>query len=64
MSSLMKKGKYNYHQLSKQMIKPFKKENLFICGENYSMNQGWIEGALETSDLVIKWLNQSSKCHN
>lgn len=62
--ALWKKGKYNYHQLSKKMIKPFKNENLFICGENYSMNQGWIEGALETSDLVIKWLNQSSKCHN
>lgn len=61
---LWKKGKYDYHQLSKKMIKPFKKENLYICGENYSMNQGWIEGALETSYRVIKWLNHSSKFHN
>jgi monoamine oxidase len=61
---LWKKGKFDYHQISKKMIRPFKKENLYICGENYSMNQGWIEGALETSDRVIKWLNQSSKFHN
>ncbi len=61
---LWKKGVYDYHQISKKMIRPFKKENLYICGENYSMNQGWIEGALETSDRVIKWLNQSSKCQS
>ena len=24
--------------------------NLFICGESYSNNQGWIEGALETTN--------------
>jgi monoamine oxidase len=35
---------------------------LFISGENYSETQGWIEGALETSEIVInKILQQSSK---
>jgi monoamine oxidase len=62
--ALWKKGNYDYHQISKKMIRPYKKENLYICGENYSMNQGWIEGALNTSDLVIKWLNQSSNFHS
>ncbi len=62
--ALWKKGDYDYHQISKRMIRPYKEENLYICGENYSMNQGWIEGALETSERVIKWLNQSSKCQS
>ncbi len=60
---LWKKGIFDYHQISKKMIRPYKKENLYICGENYSMNQGWIEGALETSGRVIKWLNQTSNFH-
>ena len=44
-------------KVSKQMIKPFENQELFICGENYSgKNQQWIEGALETSEQVIKEL--------
>ena len=33
--------------------------NLFWAGEAFSSIQGWIEGALETSDLVIKKLSAS-----
>ena len=40
------------HKIFKKMIQPFK-QNLYICGENYSRNQGWMEGSLETSNLVI-----------
>lgn len=40
--------------LSKKIIQPFKSIPLYICGENYSETQGWIEGALETSENVIK----------
>lgn len=38
--------------ISKKMIKPINIP-LFICGENYSETQGWIEGALQTSLLVV-----------
>lgn len=40
--------------VSKKMIQPNTTIPLYICGENYSENQGWIEGALETSYEVIK----------
>jgi len=33
--------------------KPFKSKELYIVGEAYSSHQSWIEGALETSDMVI-----------
>jgi monoamine oxidase len=32
---------------------PLEGHKLHICGEAWSMRQGWIEGALETADLVI-----------
>lgn len=28
--------------------------NLYICGENYSQNQSWVEGALESVDKCMK----------
>ena len=40
--------------MSKNALKPFKKENIFICGESISTYQAWIEGALETVDYLIK----------
>ena len=46
---------YDSKQVSKQMIKPIKNKNLFICGENYSKNfQCWAEGAMETAENVFK----------
>jgi hypothetical protein len=39
---------------------PFK--NIYICGESFSNNQGWIEGALETAYAVYnKIINLSSE---
>jgi len=41
------------HQIIPNMIVPFgKKENIYICGENFSNHQAWMEGALQTSELV------------
>ena len=41
--------------ISKYIINPI--NNIYICGETYSLyNQAWIEGALETSNKVIKKL--------
>lgn len=39
--------------LINKIVKPFKDKNIFICGENYSNHQAWMEGALQTSDLVL-----------
>ena len=38
----------------KEVRKPDKSEDVFICGEAYSINQGWVEGALQTADLVLQ----------
>ena len=29
-------------------------ERVFICGEAYSINQGWVEGALQTAELMLE----------
>ena len=53
---LWKKG-VDFKKLSKQIIKPFKYP-LYICGENYSLHQGWIEGAIDTSLKVVRKINK------
>jgi len=35
--------------ISNKLTKPYDEIPLYICGENYSPIQGWIEGALLTS---------------
>ncbi len=34
-------------------LRPIDGRQLYICGEAWSTRQGWIEGALETTDLLI-----------
>lgn len=42
-------------KISKQLIKPFKEIDFFVCGEHYSAkNQQWIEGALDTATEVLR----------
>jgi monoamine oxidase len=36
------------------MRRPFKDAPLYVCGEAWSRQQGWVEGALETADLVLE----------
>ena len=50
-----KKGK-DSDKIMPKVIQPFDNKNIFICGENYSEHQAWIEGALQTSDMVLKKL--------
>jgi len=38
---------------SADALQPIGERNLHICGEAWSMRQGWIEGALETVDALI-----------
>ena len=33
--------------------KPVDNEEVYICGEAYSINQGWVEGALQTAELML-----------
>ena len=48
------------NKLQERIIKPYTDMNLFICGESYSTNQGWIEGALLTSNKVVDMLKTKS----
>lgn len=53
------KPNYNFENIIKKMINPIK--NIFICGDTFSDNQCWIEGALSTSNSVIKLCKKSNK---
>lgn len=48
---------YNDIDVTKQLAKPFKTADLFICGEAFSDYQGWVEGALRSADLVLNYFN-------
>ncbi|NEP58334.1 MAG: FAD-dependent oxidoreductase [Symploca sp. SIO2G7] len=37
-----------------QIVKPLPPKPLYICGEAYSDAQGWVEGALQTAEMVLK----------
>lgn len=50
----MWKAKVDSKKVSKKVLKPYK--NVFIVGENYSLNQAWIEGGLQTVEKIIKYL--------
>jgi monoamine oxidase len=49
-------GKYSPSQVSQEMLRPLPKShpNLYVCGESFSLRQGWMEGALEHADLLLK----------
>jgi monoamine oxidase len=36
-----------------RIIQPFDERPLYICGEAYSDAQGWVEGALQTADMML-----------
>lgn len=41
-------------EVKEDMVKPLDQYPLFICGEAYSDAQGWVEGALQTADVVLE----------
>ena len=42
-------------EVKKKIVNPFGKDRpLYICGEAYSDAQGWVEGALQTADMVLE----------
>lgn len=41
------------------MLQPLENVPLYVCGEAYSTSQGWIEGALQTSESVLQKLGKA-----
>jgi hypothetical protein len=41
-------------KISARMIQPWRHKGIFVCGESYSMMQGWTEGAVRTANKVAK----------
>lgn len=48
------KAGYRFWELMPKVRQPAPDEDVFICGDAYSINQGWVEGALQTADLVLQ----------
>ena len=46
-----KKG-FDYKVIQRKMLNP--ESNLFLCGDSFSNNQAWMEGALQTSEKILK----------
>jgi hypothetical protein len=47
-------GKYIPEKISMDALSPF--PDIYICGESFSMRQGWMEGALEHTAKLLKIL--------
>jgi len=59
---------FNISETMKYMRKPHQSEDIFICGEAYSDQQGWVEGAFCVAEKMLQdyfnlkqptWLNSS-----
>jgi hypothetical protein len=44
----------NVKRMMEGIRKPFENANMYIVGEAYSGNQGWVEGALTTAEKVLR----------
>jgi monoamine oxidase len=43
----------NSEDIKQKIINPIRNCPLYICGEAYSDGQGWVEGALQTADMML-----------
>ncbi len=41
-------------EVKHQIIQPLDNYQIYICGEAYSDAQGWVEGALQTADMMLE----------
>ncbi|HEX4494051.1 MAG TPA: FAD-dependent oxidoreductase [Thermoanaerobaculia bacterium] len=48
------KAGVEFWKVMPKIRKPIESEDVFICGEAYSINQGWVEGALQTAELMLE----------
>lgn len=53
-------GDYSTEKESLEALHPFPKmyPSLYICGESYSLRQGWMEGAIEHAELLLAILQR------
>lgn len=51
---------FSRQEIMPKIIKPLSNEEIYICGENYSSHQAWVEGALETVDMVLAKITNST----
>lgn len=51
-------GDYSPEEISESAVHPFpgKYPDIYVCGESFSVRQGWIESALEHAELLLKKL--------
>lgn len=58
---------YDARQVISRMLQPLPDQPVYTCGEAYSSNQGWAEGALDTAETLLqrhldlprpKWIHQ------
>jgi hypothetical protein len=47
-------------EVSEKLVRPFLDADLFICGEAFSGEQGWIEGALKSTERVLERMGIAS----
>ncbi len=45
---------FKYIDVIPKMLQPVQGENVFICGEAYSTDQGWVEGSLATAETMLQ----------
>ena len=44
----------NSAEIIRRLRKPFADANLHVCGEAWSRQQGWVEGALATANEILE----------
>jgi hypothetical protein len=47
-------------EIAGTLVRPFINANLFTCGEAFSGEQGWIEGALKSAERVLETIGVPS----
>jgi hypothetical protein len=45
---------YKSWEIKEKMTQPVPGFDCYICGEAYSTDQTWVEGALETAEIVLQ----------
>jgi monoamine oxidase len=48
------KAEYRLDKIMWRMLKPVENQDIHICGEAYSIGQGWVEGALCTAEQMLE----------
>ena len=44
-------------EVKARVVQPLPDVDVYVCGEAYSTSQAWVEGALETAEVVVQRLS-------